>query len=55
MVQEELDVVGRVAKDLAPQSLEWVIKLIRAGCLHMVAQWQAFLNPVRCAPCCADH
>ena len=46
-VQAELDLVGRVAGALVPESLEWFIKLVRAQCLHLVAQWQAFLGPVR--------
>lgn len=50
VVQAELDVVSRVAGTLVPESLEWFIKLVRAQCLHLVAQWQAFLAPVRPIP-----
>lgn len=47
----ELEVVGKVAQDLVPESLEWFIKLVRAQCLHMVAQWHVYLKAVRNPRC----
>lgn len=38
--QPEIDLLGQVADDIIPETPDWFLSLVGAGCLHTVGLWQ---------------
>jgi hypothetical protein len=46
--QEEIDLLGRIARDIVPESTDWFMKCVDAQVIHMIGCWPMCENEVRC-------
>jgi hypothetical protein len=45
--QEEIDLLGRIARDVVPETTAWFMKCVDAQVLHMIGCWPMCENEVR--------